>query len=183
MGLLEKLVNNEPNSRVLPTSRVGYHVGKPMESVVYCLTNREWVHYREISDRGLARSIHQDRGLRFSCNDRTDEAVTHLCSTLTVVTDDCHTSAILVSHITMYSKWCQASLAVWINDIISAYTAEVSSYYRTGKSNWGFDFYLSFYCWKSICRFTGVRSLVRFFDINKDKSTIPKDTWSYRKWG
>ena len=26
-------------SRVLPTSRVGYHAGKPIESVVYCLTN------------------------------------------------------------------------------------------------------------------------------------------------
>ena len=24
-------------SRVLPTSRVGYHAGKPIESVVYCL--------------------------------------------------------------------------------------------------------------------------------------------------
>ena len=39
-------------------------------------------HYREISDRGLdakcieraiARSIHQGLGLRFPCNDRTDE--------------------------------------------------------------------------------------------------------------
>ena len=26
-------------SRVLPTSRVGYYAGKPIESVVYCLTN------------------------------------------------------------------------------------------------------------------------------------------------
>ena len=26
-------------SRVLPTSRVGYHAGKPIESVVYCLNN------------------------------------------------------------------------------------------------------------------------------------------------
>ena len=26
-------------SRVLPTSRLGYHVGKPIESVVYCLKN------------------------------------------------------------------------------------------------------------------------------------------------
>ena len=25
-------------SRVLPTSRVGYHAGKPIESVVYCLS-------------------------------------------------------------------------------------------------------------------------------------------------
>ena len=25
--------------RVLPTSRVGHHAGKPIESVVYCLTN------------------------------------------------------------------------------------------------------------------------------------------------
>ena len=27
-------------SRVLPTSRVVYHAGKPIESVVYCLTNK-----------------------------------------------------------------------------------------------------------------------------------------------
>ena len=26
-------------SRVLPTSRVGYHAGKPIESVVYCINN------------------------------------------------------------------------------------------------------------------------------------------------
>ena len=26
-------------SRVLPTSRVGYHAGKPIESLVYCLNN------------------------------------------------------------------------------------------------------------------------------------------------
>jgi len=26
-------------SRVLPTSHVGYHAGKPIESVVYCLNN------------------------------------------------------------------------------------------------------------------------------------------------
>ena len=41
MGLL---VNHSPSardlqafSRVLPTSRVGYHAGKPIDSVVYCL--------------------------------------------------------------------------------------------------------------------------------------------------
>ena len=45
------------------------------------LINRERGHYREISDRGLdvltdrtiARSIHQGRDLRFPCEDRTDE--------------------------------------------------------------------------------------------------------------
>ena len=38
---LEKLVNHEPNfSCVLPTSRVGYHSGKPIESVVYCLNTQ-----------------------------------------------------------------------------------------------------------------------------------------------
>ena len=26
--------------RVLPTSRMGYHAGKPIESVVYCLSSR-----------------------------------------------------------------------------------------------------------------------------------------------
>ena len=35
MGLL---ANHEPNfSHVLPTSHVGYHTSKPIESVVYCL--------------------------------------------------------------------------------------------------------------------------------------------------
>ena len=29
-------------SRVLPTSRVGYHDGKPIESVVYCLKKTSW---------------------------------------------------------------------------------------------------------------------------------------------
>ena len=38
---LEKLVNHEPNCFcVLPTSRVGYHAGKPVESVVYCLNKK-----------------------------------------------------------------------------------------------------------------------------------------------
>ena len=34
--LLDVLVNHSP-SRALPTSQVGYHAGKPIESVVYCL--------------------------------------------------------------------------------------------------------------------------------------------------
>ena len=34
--LLDVPVNHSP-SRVLPTSQVGYHAGKPIESVVYCL--------------------------------------------------------------------------------------------------------------------------------------------------
>ena len=39
---LEKLVNQSPSARdlqefLVPTSRVGYHAGKPIESVVYCL--------------------------------------------------------------------------------------------------------------------------------------------------
>ena len=44
---LEKLVNHSPNgswftsfSRVLPTSRVVYCVGKPIERVVYCLNSQ-----------------------------------------------------------------------------------------------------------------------------------------------
>ena len=28
-------------SRLLPTSRLGYHAGKPVENVVYCLNKRE----------------------------------------------------------------------------------------------------------------------------------------------
>lgn len=38
------------------------------------LINREWGHYREISDQGLdSTSVQRDRGLRFPCNDQTDE--------------------------------------------------------------------------------------------------------------
>ena len=33
----QKSVNSVNFSRVLPTSRLGYHAGKPIESVVYCL--------------------------------------------------------------------------------------------------------------------------------------------------
>ena len=37
------------------------------------LTNREWGHNREISDRGIAWSVHQGRGLRFRCSDWSDK--------------------------------------------------------------------------------------------------------------
>lgn len=44
MGLLEKVVKHSPSDRdlqafllYLPTSRVGYRVGKPIKSGVYCL--------------------------------------------------------------------------------------------------------------------------------------------------
>ena len=51
---LEKLVNHEPNfSRVLPTSRVGYHASKPIESVVYCLINCNTYVFNSISQAHL----------------------------------------------------------------------------------------------------------------------------------
>ena len=39
-------------SRVLPTSRVFYHAGKPIESVVYCL-NKTWVFGQSKCAQGL----------------------------------------------------------------------------------------------------------------------------------
>ena len=33
-----KLFYKSSSARVFPSSRVGYHAGKPMESVVYCLS-------------------------------------------------------------------------------------------------------------------------------------------------
>ena len=33
-----KLFYKSSSARVLPSSRVGYHAGKPIESVVYCLS-------------------------------------------------------------------------------------------------------------------------------------------------
>ena len=44
--LASKLIENlqlfykSSSARVLPSSRVGYHAGKPIESVVYCLSIR-----------------------------------------------------------------------------------------------------------------------------------------------
>ena len=91
------------------------------------------------------------------------ETVTHLCSALTVVTDDCHTNTTLVSHIAKYSKGCRASLTIWINDVISAYTADLLSNYITGSNcNRRIYFDFGFYFCKSIGGPTSVRSLVDF---------------------
>ena len=90
----------------------------------------------------------------------------YVCPALTVVTDDCHADSILVFHVTINRKWSQASLAIRINEIISAFTANVLFYRRTGRScNWGIDLNFSFYCFYSISRSTGVVSLVRFLNV------------------
>ena len=45
---------NKSFSRVLPTSQVGYHAGKPIESVVYCLiAMRSNMRSRYIPGQGL----------------------------------------------------------------------------------------------------------------------------------
>ena len=85
----------------------------------------------------------------------------HKCPALTVVIDDCHANSLLIIHVAINRKRCQTTLAIRINDVISACTADVFSYLRTGSScNWGINFDFSFYCFHSISRSTGVVSLV-----------------------
>jgi len=55
----------------------------------------------------------------------------HVRSALTVVTDDCHANSIFGTHVTVNGEWCQASRAIRINFVISAY-ADVFSGCRTG---------------------------------------------------
>ena len=52
-----------------------YETNKSFKHKYILLINRERGHYREITDRGLdvLTERHQSRGLRFPCNDRTDE--------------------------------------------------------------------------------------------------------------
>ena len=57
----------------------------------------------------------------------------HVCSAFTVVTDDCHANSFFVIHIAVNSERCHASRAIWVNDEISAYTADVLSDLRTGS--------------------------------------------------
>ena len=54
-------------------------------------------------------------------------------SAFTVVTDHCHANSIFITHVTVYSKWCQAPRAIWINDVISTYTTAVCSDLGTGR--------------------------------------------------
>ena len=55
----------------------------------------------------------------------------HVRSAFTVVTDDCNANSIFVTHVAVNSEWCQASRAIWINFVISAY-ADVFPSCRTG---------------------------------------------------
>ena len=49
-----KLFYKSSSARVLPSSRVSYHAGKPIESVVYCLSIRLY---------GTVYAIHHQRKL------------------------------------------------------------------------------------------------------------------------
>ena len=49
----------------------------------------------------------------------------HNSSALTVVTDNCHANTLFVSHVTVRCEWCQTSLAIWINHVVSADAADV----------------------------------------------------------
>ena len=54
-------------------------------------------------------------------------------SVFTVVTYHCHANSIFITHVTVYSEWCQAFRAIRINDVISTYTTAVCSDLRTGS--------------------------------------------------
>ena len=59
----------------------------------------------------------------------------HVPPALTVMTDDCHANTLLASHVTVHCEWCQSSLAIWINHIVSA-TADVVPDFRAGSWFW-----------------------------------------------
>ena len=73
-------------------------------------------------------------------------AIVHVRSALTIVTNDCHANALFVCHITEHCEWCQSSLAIWIDDVISVCTVSVFSYGRARFFGWGSYHHLSFYC-------------------------------------
>ena len=60
----------------------------------------------------------------------------HICPALTVVTDDCHANTLLICHVTVHYEWCQSSIAIWVNLIVFADTANVFLDLRTGSSEW-----------------------------------------------
>ena len=62
-------------------------------------------------------------------------ASSHQLPALNIVTDDCLANTLFVIHITVHSKWCQPSLAIWINPIASA-TAVVFGDFRAGSRGW-----------------------------------------------
>ena len=107
---------------------------------------------------------------------------THMGSAFTVVTYYCHANSTLISHVTEDCEWCLASFAIWINDVISAYTADVFSYHRTGSNNWRVDFDFSFNCRQSISCSTDVSSLVWLFNVSKKQCSICENIRSSRKW-
>ena len=107
----------------------------------------------------------------------------HMCSSFAVVIYYCHANSTLISHVTEDCEWCQASLAIWINGVISAYTADVFSYHRTGNSNnWRVDFHFGFYCRQGISCSTDVSSLVWFLYISEKQCTIWEKMRGNRKW-
>ena len=67
-------------SHVLLTSRVGYHDGKPIESVVYCLNNREVYNYLAVLKelRELILVIYPYSPIHLLCIDVSSN-VSYLC--------------------------------------------------------------------------------------------------------
>ncbi len=86
-------------------------------------------------DSGETRQLRQTRSCVMDVTWVTTISFTslHESSAFTVVTNHCHANATLATHVAVNGKWCQASRAIWINDVISAYITAVCSDRRTGS--------------------------------------------------
>ena len=86
-------------------------------------------------DSGETRQLRETRScvMNITCVTTLTFTSLHERSALTVVTDDCNANSIFVTHVTVNSEWCQASRAIWINNVISAYTTAVCPDFRTGS--------------------------------------------------
>ena len=56
----------------------------------------------------------------------------HLRSVFHVVTDDCHSNASFVSHVTVYRKWILAKNTVRIDDVITTDVADACLHFGAG---------------------------------------------------
>ena len=56
----------------------------------------------------------------------------HLRSIFTVVTDECHSHASFVSHVTVYRKWIHAKNTVRIDEVITTDVADACLHFGAG---------------------------------------------------
>ena len=85
-------------------------------------------------DSGETRQLRKTRSCVMNVTWVTTSRITsnNVRSAFTVVTDHRHANSIFVTHITVNSQRCQAFCAIWINDVISTYIAEVFPDHGTG---------------------------------------------------